>query len=133
MNEPVYLQYNKYISNKRKKIYTKFEVSDEERIDLISKYGQEVFFLYAYYLRMCTVPNAPMEDVDVGLFFMWNKRKVADLRRILVKAGYIYKVITKCTTETHMNYYVSPEVVKERKQKNKKIKGVTIQLTEEDS
>lgn len=103
---------NSKIDNRPKISTHRYEVLTKERSDILTLANNQALLLYEYYLRMASIPDAPMEDVDASEYFGWSASKVTRARLALEKLGYFKKIIYKSSAgKKTITYYVSKDAV----------------------
>jgi len=105
--------------DKRSRVaFTKYEITREEKKDILDNLGLFEFNLYQYYLRMAAIGESFMEDADAFNYFSKtiSIRKIGNARRALEKADYFKKKSFVASDGTKsITYYIGQERVNETK------------------
>lgn len=98
--------------------YTKYYLSNEQRVELGKAVGDAGLLLYEYYLRMAAIGTVPMTDETAALYFGWNTRKVRRYRRALEKIGWYANVrYSLHDGRKGMAYYIGKPTVEQHLRK----------------
>ena len=107
-------------SNKQEKaMHTKFYLSAHERKELLRDCGDTGLLAMEWMLRLAALPvssNPVINDDTLAEYFDWSKRKAGDVRRDLIKHGYLHTEIVTQSNNTKMAvYYVGKQAVEDFK------------------
>ena len=99
-------------TGRRQAVQTKYEPTNEERQDIIQTLSDSAFMLFQYYLRMATIPDSIMEDINAATYFHWDISKVSRLRRALEKENYFRRItFTANSGKKSTTYYIGKDIV----------------------
>mgnify|MGYP003514186311 FL=1 len=96
-------------------MHTKFYLSAHERKELLRDCGDTGLLAMEWMLRLAALPvssNPVINDDTLAEYFDWSKRKAGDVRRDLIKHGYLHTEIVTQSNNTKMAvYYVGKQAV----------------------
>jgi hypothetical protein len=109
----IFHEVNVHCMKTDKAIYLKYFCSAKERLELISKLGDQAYMVYEYLLRMASLKDKPViTDKGIADYFGWNTSKAKRYRLLLEREGWFnsYKY-TMGKKRKGVSFYIGLEAV----------------------